>query len=68
MIFLPSDTPIQSLQVYRICHVPSYRWMAPVERKTIARGVGLANAWLTEQGLLSLKSLWSELAPLRRTA
>jgi len=36
--------------------------------KTIARGVGLANAWLTEQGLLSLKSLWGELAPFRRTA
>jgi RNA-directed DNA polymerase len=36
--------------------------------KTIASGVGLTNAWLQEQGLLSLKSLWAELAPLRRTA
>jgi RNA-directed DNA polymerase len=35
---------------------------------TIASRVGLTNAWLTEQGLLSHKSLWSELAPLRRTA
>ena len=36
--------------------------------KTIATGVGLINAWLQDQGLLSLKTLWSELAPLRRTA
>ena len=36
--------------------------------KTIASGVGLTNAWLHEQGLLSLKTLWSQLAPLRRTA
>ena len=36
--------------------------------KTIASGVGLTNAWLAEQGMLSLKTLWSELAPLRRTA
>ena len=36
--------------------------------KTIASGVGLTNAWLQAQGLLSLKSLWAELAPLRRTA
>lgn len=36
--------------------------------KTIASGVGLTNAWLSEQGLISLKTLWSELAPLRRTA
>mgnify|MGYP003145096348 CR=1 FL=1 len=33
--------------------------------KTIASGVGLTNAWLAEQGLLSLKTLWAELAPLR---
>jgi len=26
---------------------------------------GLTNAWLAEQGLLSLKTLWAELAPLR---
>jgi RNA-directed DNA polymerase len=36
--------------------------------KTIASGVGLTNAWLQELGLVSLKSLWAELAPLRRTA
>jgi RNA-directed DNA polymerase len=36
--------------------------------KTIASGVGLTNAWLQTQGLLSLKSLWAQLAPLRRTA
>ncbi len=36
--------------------------------KTIASGVGMTNAWLQEQGLLSLKSLWVHLAPLRRTA
>jgi len=36
--------------------------------KTIASGVGLTNAWLAEQGMLSLKTLWAELAPLRRTA
>jgi RNA-directed DNA polymerase len=36
--------------------------------KTIASGVGLTNAWLAEQGMLSLKTLWSELAPLRRNA
>jgi RNA-directed DNA polymerase len=36
--------------------------------RTIASGVGLTNAWLQMQGLLSLKSLWAELAPLRRTA
>ena len=36
--------------------------------KTIASGVGLTNAWLAEQGMLSLKTLWFELAPRRRTA
>ena len=36
--------------------------------KTIASGVGMTNAWLRTQGLLSLKTLWSQLAPLRRTA
>ena len=36
--------------------------------KTIASGVGLNNAWLKAQGLLSIKTLWAELAPLRRTA
>jgi len=33
--------------------------------KTIASGVGMTNAWLTDQGYLSLKTLWAELAPLR---
>ena len=33
--------------------------------KTIASGVGLTNVWLAEQGLLSLKTLWAELASLR---
>ena len=33
--------------------------------KTIASGVGMANPWLAEQGVLSLKSLWAELAHLR---
>ena len=36
--------------------------------KTIASGVGLTNAWLVEQGLISIKTLWAALAPLRRTA
>jgi RNA-directed DNA polymerase len=36
--------------------------------KTIASGVGLNNAWLAAQGLISLKTLWAHLAPLRRTA
>lgn len=33
--------------------------------KTIASGVGLTNAWLEAQGLLRMKALWAELAPLR---
>jgi RNA-directed DNA polymerase len=33
--------------------------------KTIAIGVGMTNAWLAVQGVLSLKTLWSELAHLR---
>jgi len=36
--------------------------------KTIASGVGMTNAWLKAQGLIRLKVLWAELAPLRRTA
>ena len=36
--------------------------------KTIASGVGMTNAWLHDQGLVSLKSLWVKRAPLRRTA
>jgi RNA-directed DNA polymerase len=33
--------------------------------KTIASGVGMTNAWLEQTGVLSLKSLWAKLAPLR---
>ena len=33
--------------------------------KTIASGGGMTNAWLAEQGVLSLKSLWAALAQLR---
>ena len=33
--------------------------------KTIASGVGMTNAWLHEQGLLSLKTLWATLARIR---
>jgi len=33
--------------------------------RTIASGVGMTNKWLQEQGLVSLKSLWAQLAPLR---
>ncbi len=33
--------------------------------KTIASGVGMTNAWLQTQGVLSLKKLWAELAQLR---
>ena len=36
--------------------------------QTIASGIGMTNAWLHTQGLLSLKSLWKQLAPLRRIA
>jgi len=36
--------------------------------QTIASGVGMTNAWLQDQGLVSLKSLWVKRAPLRRTA
>ena len=36
--------------------------------KTIATGVGLTNAWLTAQGVPSLKTLWADLAHLRGTA
>ncbi len=36
--------------------------------ETIASGVGMTNDWLASQGVLSLKTLWAELAYLRRTA
>ena len=32
--------------------------------KSIASCVGMANAWLAEQGVLNLKSFWAELAHL----
>jgi len=36
--------------------------------KTKTSGVSMTNAWLAEQGVLSLKSFWAELAHLRETA
>jgi len=36
--------------------------------KTIASGVGMTNDWLASQGVLSLKTLWAELAHLREAA
>jgi hypothetical protein len=33
--------------------------------KTIASGVGMTNAWLANQGVVRLKTLWAELAHLR---
>ena len=47
-----------------IRHAKSRKGPWPMSR-TIASGVGLTNAWLQEQGLLSLKSLWAAMAPLR---
>ena len=44
-------------------------WKGPWHvSKTIATGVGLTNPWLAAQGMLSLKTLWAELTPLRGTA
>jgi len=61
---------------FRVSRRSAYQMIAPIDKvldegncgrvtKTIASGVGLTNAWLAEQGLLSLKTLWAELAPLR---
>jgi len=36
--------------------------------RTPAMRYAMPNKWLEEQGLISLKQIWSELAPLRRTA
>ncbi len=36
--------------------------------KTIASGVGMTNDWLASQGVLSLKTLWAELAHIHGTA
>ncbi len=38
------------------------------QHERIASGVGMTNAWLAAQGVLSLKTLWAELAHLRPTA
>jgi RNA-directed DNA polymerase len=36
--------------------------------KTLAANCGMTNRWLQDQGLVFLRYLWGELAPLRRTA
>jgi RNA-directed DNA polymerase len=36
--------------------------------KTLATNCGMTNKWLLDQGLVFLRYLWGELAPLRRTA
>jgi len=36
--------------------------------RTPAMRIAMPNKWLHEQGLLSLKQLWCDLAPLRGTA
>jgi RNA-directed DNA polymerase len=36
--------------------------------KTLGSHMGMTNKWLLDQGLVFLRYLWSELAPLRRTA
>lgn len=36
--------------------------------RTPAMRYAMPNTWLEDQGLISLKQIWSELAPLRRTA
>ena len=36
--------------------------------KTLAGHCGMSKRWLLDQGLVFLRYLWSELAPLRRTA
>ena len=50
-----------------ICHARSRQGCWHMSQ-TIAGGVGLTNAWLAEQGLLSIKTLWAQLAPIRPTA
>ena len=35
--------------------------------KTVASGIGFTNTMLEELGLLSQKSMWNELVPIRRT-
>ena len=46
---------ISRKRYWRMSHTPAMRYAMP-------------NKWLAQQGLLSLKQLWSELAPLRGTA
>ena len=36
--------------------------------KTLGGHIGMTNQWLRDQGLVFVRYLWSELAPLRRTA
>ncbi len=36
--------------------------------KTLGGHMGMTKQWLLDQGLVFLRYLWSELAPLRRTA
>ncbi len=36
--------------------------------KTLGGHMGMTRQWLLDQGLVFLRYLWSELAPLRRTA
>jgi len=36
--------------------------------RTISSGVGMTNTWLDSQGVLTLKTLWAELAHLCGTA
>ncbi len=36
--------------------------------RTPALRYAMTNKWLEQQGLVSLKQLWCDLAPLRRTA
>ncbi len=44
-------------------------WLADLcEEMQLETLVGMTNAWLNEEGLIRLKAIWAELAPLRRTA
>ncbi len=36
--------------------------------KTLATHSGLTNEWFDQQGLIRLRYVWGDLAPLRRTA
>ncbi len=44
-------------------------WLADLsEELQLETLVCMTNAWLEEQGLICLKALWTEPAPIRRTA